>query len=130
MSDSQTEGVLALLRDRGKAGITALDALDIVGSLRLSARIYDLKAQGYEISMTTETTPSGKHIGRYRLLASMGPTAVSRALATADTATPACPICGTTLSVVTVSAFDPGFGAGRCRNCRKDVTVKIDGPRA
>jgi hypothetical protein len=59
--------VLALLRARGDHGVTALDALDAVGSFRLGARIHELKADGIAIVTALETTPSGKRIARYRL---------------------------------------------------------------
>lgn len=63
----QTRAVLALLRERGQSGCTALDALDQVGSFRLGARIYELKAEGYEVETTWAETPTGKRIARYRL---------------------------------------------------------------
>jgi hypothetical protein len=65
---SQTDQVLALLRRRGDAGITALDALDEVGSFRLAARIADLHELGFSISSEMETRPNGKRIARYRLV--------------------------------------------------------------
>lgn len=61
--------VLELLRER-PAGITAIDALAAVGSFRLGARIWELKAAGYEITSETIRTGSGKHISRYRLIES------------------------------------------------------------
>ena len=64
----QTDAILALLRSRGDRGITALDALDEVGSFRLAARIADLHAEGYTITSTMETTAAGKRIARYRLI--------------------------------------------------------------
>jgi predicted ArsR family transcriptional regulator len=65
---TQTQAVLALLRQRGDRGITALDALDAVGSFRLAARIHDLTAEGFQITSTMEATPAGRHIARYRLV--------------------------------------------------------------
>jgi hypothetical protein len=65
---NQNDAILALLRERGKQGITALDALNIVGSFRLAARISDLHHAGYDISSEIETTPTGKRIARYRLI--------------------------------------------------------------
>ena len=64
----QTDAILALLRARGDRGITALDALEEVGSFRLAARISDLHAAGYTITSTMETTANGKRIARYRLV--------------------------------------------------------------
>ena len=65
---TQNERILDLLRYRGKRGVTALDALDVVGSFRLAARIADLRAEGYDITSTMETTATGKRIARYRLV--------------------------------------------------------------
>lgn len=62
-----TAAVLNLLRERGERGVTPLDALDAVGSFRLGARVFELRAEGYEISSDLETTPTGKRIARYRL---------------------------------------------------------------
>lgn len=67
MSKTQTEGVLALLRERGAKGITPIDALNVVGSFRLGARIFDLRAQGYDIETTTWETPNGSRVARYVL---------------------------------------------------------------
>jgi len=61
-----TRAVLELLR-RNPEGVTALDALDAVGSFRLGARIYELKAEGYEVETAWATTANGKRIARYRL---------------------------------------------------------------
>lgn len=62
----QTAATLALLRRRPD-GVTALDALDTIGSFRLGARVWELKAAGYEIETDLITTPAGKRIARYRL---------------------------------------------------------------
>lgn len=64
---TQTAAILDLLRARGPAGLTALDALREVGSFRLAARILDLHSAGYAISSQIETLPNGKRIARYRL---------------------------------------------------------------
>lgn len=63
----QTRAILALLRERHD-GITAIDALSAVGSFRLAARIWELRADGYEIRADSITTGSGKRIERYRLV--------------------------------------------------------------
>ena len=44
----QVDDLLDLLRYRGDRGITAVDALNEVGSFRLAARIADLRAEGHE----------------------------------------------------------------------------------
>ena len=67
MSRTQVEGVLALLRERGSRGVTPLDALDVVGSFRLGARIFDLRAEGYDIETQVYETPNGSRVARYVL---------------------------------------------------------------
>ena len=63
---NQADRILALLRER-PAGITAIDALNEVGSFRLAARIADLREAGHVI--TTETIErGGKRFARYRLI--------------------------------------------------------------
>ena len=63
---SQCACLLSELR-KGRA-ITALDALELCGCLRLSARIHDLRHKfGVEIVATKITTTSGKHVAQYRL---------------------------------------------------------------
>jgi hypothetical protein len=69
MTRSQTRRVLDLLRSQGEEGVTALDALQIVGSFRLAARILELRDEGHDIVTRWETTPTGKRCARYVLLA-------------------------------------------------------------
>lgn len=45
--------------------ITPLEALNMFGSLRLSAVIFDLKKQGYNIQSSKEKMPNGKWVGVY-----------------------------------------------------------------
>lgn len=59
--------ILELLRERPQ-GLTSLDALASAGCWRLGARIWDLRAEGYEIESKLVTTPSGKHVAKYVLL--------------------------------------------------------------
>jgi hypothetical protein len=61
-----TRAVLEMLR-RHPEGCTPLDALAEVGSFRLGARVWELKAAGYDVETQLVTTPSGKRIARYRL---------------------------------------------------------------
>jgi len=63
MTDSQNEQILRHLQS-GKP-ITAMEALRLYGSLRLSGRIYDLKRRGNAISARTVTTLTGKRIAEY-----------------------------------------------------------------
>lgn len=62
-----TAAVLDLLRQRGDYGVTPLDALASVGSFRLGARIWELKAAGYDIETEMVAMPSGKRVARYRI---------------------------------------------------------------
>jgi hypothetical protein len=61
-----TRAILTLL-EKHPEGITPLDALDEVGSFRLGARIWELKADGYDIETDLTRTATGKRIARYRL---------------------------------------------------------------
>jgi len=62
---TQTEGVLALLRDKPE-GITALEAQEAVGTMRLAARISDLRERGHVI--TTDMVRRGRAtVALYRL---------------------------------------------------------------
>lgn len=63
----QTEACLRLLRERGGHGVTPLDALASLGSFRLGARIWELKAAGYTIDTRLVTMPSGARVARYVL---------------------------------------------------------------
>lgn len=62
-----TRATLDLLR-RHPEGITALDALDEIGSFRLGARTFELREAGYNVESEYITTPSGKRIVRYTLI--------------------------------------------------------------
>lgn len=64
---SQKIRLLELLRVRGETGVTPLDALHIVGSFRLAARVYDLRAEGYAIEAHRINTPNGAEIACYTL---------------------------------------------------------------
>ncbi len=67
---TQTDDVLALLRQHGEDGLTPLEALDQVGTYRLAARISDAKAiipDDEEIVTLRYTTPGGSIVARYVL---------------------------------------------------------------
>jgi predicted ArsR family transcriptional regulator len=68
---TQTEEVLALLRERPD-GVTAMEALEEVGTSRLAARIADLKAAGYviESELVQVNARNGRkaRVARYRLV--------------------------------------------------------------
>ena len=53
---TQNEKILNYLEIHGS--ITPLDALELYGCMRLSARIYDLRKAGHNISETSETKPN------------------------------------------------------------------------
>lgn len=63
---TQTDVILRLLHDNPE-GITAMDALREAGSLRLAARIADLRAAGNDIRSEMVTLPNGKRVARYRI---------------------------------------------------------------
>lgn len=65
---TQKERVLALLKERGQAGLTALESLELIGTMRLAAYVKFLKDDGYDITAETVKVPSGKHVARYRLV--------------------------------------------------------------
>lgn len=46
---TQTDALLVALRKRGQHGITALEALDEIGTMRLAARVHDLRKAGHNI---------------------------------------------------------------------------------
>jgi hypothetical protein len=64
----QTERTLRVLQDRGIFGLTPLEALELVGTQRLAARVYELEAEGYRITRTLITTPRGARVARYVLV--------------------------------------------------------------
>ena len=66
---TQTEAVLAMLRERGSAGVTPLEALDEIGTLRLGARIWDLRKEGHLI-LNKGKAVGRKHVACYVLVAS------------------------------------------------------------
>ena len=66
-ADTQAAVILQMLRENPQ-GITSLDALRACGTLRLAARISDLKAAGHEIESVMVTLENGKRVARYRLL--------------------------------------------------------------
>lgn len=49
---------------RGES-LTALSALRLYGTMRLAARILELRAEGMDIDAETVTLPSGKRVARY-----------------------------------------------------------------
>jgi len=65
---TQKEHVLELLRQRGSAGLTALEAMEEIKTMRLAAYVKFLKDDGHEITSETIKVPSGKHVARYRLI--------------------------------------------------------------
>lgn len=65
---SDTEAVLRLLKLRGPAGLTPLEALQSVGTFRLAARIWELRKAGHLIDQQRYTTPGGSRVARYVLI--------------------------------------------------------------
>lgn len=66
----QAERVLKYMRDFGS--ITQLEAMQDLGCMRLGARIFDLKREGYAIKKETETSKNrygeNTSYARYRLV--------------------------------------------------------------
>ena len=62
-----TRAVLALLREQGVDGVTPALALSEVGTMRLAARIAELRADGHDIVNVGWRTPTGKHVALYVL---------------------------------------------------------------
>lgn len=66
---TQTDRILMLLRLRGESGLTPMEALTEVGSLRLAARIDDAKKllRPDEEIVTERASANGKTFARYVL---------------------------------------------------------------
>lgn len=62
---SQANVILQYLQDGN--GITPMDALNLCGCFRLSARIADLKKRGYDIVTEKVKVDGGKYVARYHL---------------------------------------------------------------
>ena len=62
---SQANAILKYLQDGN--GITPMDALNLCGCFRLSARIADLKKRGYDIVTEKVKVDGGKYVARYHL---------------------------------------------------------------
>lgn len=63
--ESQTTQILNHILTAGS--ITSLEAIKFYNCLRLGARIFDLKDQGYNIKTQMVVTKSKKRIARYSL---------------------------------------------------------------
>ena len=62
---SQANAILEYLQDGNS--ITPMDALNLCGCFRLSARIADLKKRGYDIVTEKVKVDGGKYVARYHL---------------------------------------------------------------
>ena len=60
---SQNRAIIQYLESGGS--LSTIDALEKFGSFRLSARIKDLRNQGYNIKTEKFKTPNGKTVARY-----------------------------------------------------------------
>lgn len=63
---SQTEAVLRWLQTHD--GLTPAQAYEHLGSLRLAARVSELRAQGYPVVTETYVTAKGARVAFYRLV--------------------------------------------------------------
>lgn len=59
--------VLELLREQGVDGVTPALALSEVGTMRLAARIAELRAEGHDIVNVGHRTVTQKRVARYVL---------------------------------------------------------------
>lgn len=64
-AQSQNDAIISHLKTG--ADLTSLDALQRFKCMRLSARIYDLRRQGYRIGAERVRVASGKNVERYWL---------------------------------------------------------------
>lgn len=64
-NETQANAILKHLQDGN--GITPMEALELCGCFRLSARIADLKKRGYEIITEKVKVEGGKYVARYHL---------------------------------------------------------------
>lgn len=64
MKQSQTEWILARLK---QGPLSALDAFNGCGCMRLAARIADLRQAGYDIETEHRTMTTGKVVAVYHL---------------------------------------------------------------
>jgi hypothetical protein len=64
-NETQANAILKHLQDGN--GITPMEALELCGCFRLSARIADLKKRGYEIITEKVKVCGGKYVARYHL---------------------------------------------------------------
>ena len=64
-NDTQANAILKHMQDGN--GITPMDALELCGCFRLSARIADLKKRGFEIITEKVKVDGGKYVARYHL---------------------------------------------------------------
>jgi hypothetical protein len=65
MKRTQRDKLLDLFHIRGQRGVTPLDALEYADCMRLAARVWDLRREGFDIR--SETVP-GKPYDRYWLV--------------------------------------------------------------
>ena len=63
---SQSQAILRHLRIHGS--ITPIEALSFYGSMRLAARVGELRRDGHAIRTETMRTRSGKRHAKYRLV--------------------------------------------------------------
>jgi len=66
MKQTQTDRLLEYLQEHPE-GITPLEALRVIGTFRLAARVYDLRKRGHRIVEQDEVVSGGARVARYRL---------------------------------------------------------------
>jgi len=63
---SQNDAILSLLRARWPDGLSAVDAFEKIGCMRLAARIHDLREMGHDIR-TEYRSRNGKTWAVYKI---------------------------------------------------------------
>ena len=66
MKQTQTDRLLEYVQEHPE-GITPLEALKVIGTFRLAARVYDLRKRGHRIVEQDEVVSGGARVARYRL---------------------------------------------------------------
>ena len=65
---TKKQRILSLLQERAGIGLTALESLQLAGTMRLAASFKNLRDDGYSIDTELIETPGGDHVARYRLV--------------------------------------------------------------
>ena len=128
---TQAQQILQYMREHPE-GITPITALEEFGCFRLGARIYDLRAEGHQITAETHGTMTGKSVARYRLtgIAQTPRTVVSKE----EVKTPqssikvrlwVCAQCGAAAAYIGSSAAGEQYAIGKCFHHGRTAVMAI-----